>query len=347
MSPSQASNNDFPRLIAAENFDMWKTHVCAALDGKHLLDYVKKADYDSVSEDESEDSRSDMSDVDTDAVDYEESDDEPKPPSGSDADSGDESDTSIMRKDLSEIRSFNRRQASQERKRVPKKYEEAAFHGDHYFIQHYLMEIKYEEGSDLTEFFLKLENAMKAASEVIESVMTEGQKSIYLFHSMPKSWKDDLRIWKGRRKYIPYEDLKQSIEGKVRDIQAQDRYTLSKGTRKSTATKNERARMASGPPAPRTEYDNNVCSYCNRLRHNIRYCRGLRKDLRDGRVKAGTVLPAKFAFKGNSKRDHPYRNTKNRNRGRNGGNNNDKKDKRNNDPTIAAKYTVKSAMRPA
>ncbi|KAG3088902.1 hypothetical protein PI125_g18191 [Phytophthora idaei] len=44
---------------------------------------------------------------------------------------------------------------------------------------------------------------------------------------MPKSWKNDLRIWKGQRKYIPYEDLKQNIEGKVRGIQAQERYTLS------------------------------------------------------------------------------------------------------------------------
>ncbi|POM67050.1 Hypothetical protein PHPALM_17011 [Phytophthora palmivora] len=365
MSPSKASNDDFPRPIGAENFDVWKTRVCVALDGKHLLGYVKKVDYDGVSENESEDSRSDMSDVDvdpksakpadvdSDAIDYEESDDELKPPSGSDEDSGDESDTSIKRKDLPEIRPFNRRQVGQERKRVPKvkpqplnqrerrhqeaktkaflmktmdnthvrlvknlytsyeiftficeKYEGAAFHGDPFFIQHYLMEIKYEEGSDLTEFFLKLENATKAASEATES---------------------------GRRKYIPYEDLKQSIEGKVRAIQAQEGYTLSKGTPKSNATKKERALMANGPPAPRTEYDNNVCSYCNRPRHNIRFCRGLQKDLRDGRVKAGTVLPANFAFKGNSKRDHPYRNTKSRNRGRNGENNNEKKDKRNND----------------
>ncbi|POM69551.1 Gag-pol Polyprotein [Phytophthora palmivora] len=89
--------------------------------------------------------------------------------------------------------------------------------------------------------------------------------------------------------------------------------------------------MASRPPAPRTEYINNVCSYYNHPHHNTRYCRGLQKDPRDGRVKAGTVLPTNFAFKGNSKRDHPYRNTKNRNCGRNGGNNSDTKDKRNND----------------
>ncbi|POM65069.1 Hypothetical protein PHPALM_19291, partial [Phytophthora palmivora] len=201
------------------------------------------------------------------------------------------------------------------------------------------MEIKYEKGTDLTEFFLKLVNAMKAASEATESVMTEGQKSIYLFHSMPKSWKDDLRIWKGQRKYIPYEDLKQSIEGKVRDLQAQERYTLAKGTPETPATKGERALVATGPSASHAqERDNaNICSYCDRPRHNIRQCRGLQKDLRDGRVKAGTVLPANVAFKGNLKRDHPYRNSNNGNdrrsykgnnnrdfKGNNGGNNNKK-----------------------
>ncbi|POM60980.1 hypothetical protein PHPALM_30079, partial [Phytophthora palmivora] len=215
MSPSQASSYDFPRLIGAENFDVWKTRVCAALDGKHLLGYVKQLDYDGVSEDESEESASDMSDdddppkvtkdaeVDSDAVDYEESDDELKPPSDSDDDSGASSDGSIKRKNLPAVRPFNSREARRARKRTKKeklqplsqrerrrqeaktkaclmktmdnmhvrlvknlttsyeifnyicqKYEGAAFHGDPYFIQHYLMEIKYEEGSDLTEFFL-------------------------------------------------------------------------------------------------------------------------------------------------------------------------------------------------
>ncbi|GMF17372.1 unnamed protein product [Phytophthora lilii] len=173
------------------------------------------------------------------------------------------------------------------------------------------MDIKYVEGSDLNEFFLSLENAMKAASDATESVMTEGQKSIYLFHSMPKSWKNDLRIWKGQRKYIPYEDLKESIEGKVRNIEAQERYTLVKGT----PEKNERALMATRPSVERGQDRSraDMYSYCDRPRHNIRQCRGLQKDLRDGRVKAGTVLPANFAFKANSKRDHPYRTNTNGN----------------------------------
>ncbi|OWY95261.1 hypothetical protein PHMEG_00034779, partial [Phytophthora megakarya] len=215
---------------------------------------------------------------------------------------------------------------------ICQKYKGVAFHGDPYFIQHYLMEVKYGEGSDLSEFFLNLENVMKATSEATESVMIEGQKSIYLFHSMPKSWKDDLRIWKGQRKYIPYEDLKQSIEGKVRDLQAQERYTLAKGTPETPTTKGERALVATGPSASHAQDRDNakICSYCDRQRHNIRQCRGLQKDLRDGRVKAGTVLPANFAVKGNSKRDHPYRNSNNGNNGRNYKGNNNRDFKGNN-----------------
>ncbi|KAK1930398.1 hypothetical protein P3T76_014069 [Phytophthora citrophthora] len=124
MSPRQASSDDFPRLIGAENFDVWKTRVCAALDGKHLLGYVKQLDYDGVSEEESEESASNTSDeddhpakatknaeVDSDAVDYEESDDELKPPSDSDDDSGASSDGSIKHKDLPVVRPFNSREA--------------------------------------------------------------------------------------------------------------------------------------------------------------------------------------------------------------------------------------------
>ncbi|KAK1939977.1 hypothetical protein P3T76_008300 [Phytophthora citrophthora] len=133
MSPRQASSDDFPRLIGAENFDVWKARVCAAFDGKHLLGIVKQLDYDGVSEEESEDSTGGMSDddgppakatkdaeVDSDAVDYAESDDELKPPSDSDDDSGASSDGSIKRKDLPAVRPFNSCEASRTRKR-PKK----------------------------------------------------------------------------------------------------------------------------------------------------------------------------------------------------------------------------------
>uniref|UniRef100_H3H7T2 Retrotransposon Copia-like N-terminal domain-containing protein n=1 Tax=Phytophthora ramorum TaxID=164328 RepID=H3H7T2_PHYRM len=135
MSPSQASSDEFPRLIGAENFDVWKARVSAALDGKHLLGFVTKEDYDGVSDDESEDSSvSDMSDVDdtpqskpadeidSDAVDYEESDEELKPPSDSGSDnSGEGINTTMKRSDLPEIRPFSRRDAKRNAKREAKK----------------------------------------------------------------------------------------------------------------------------------------------------------------------------------------------------------------------------------
>ncbi|OWY98066.1 hypothetical protein PHMEG_00031265 [Phytophthora megakarya] len=137
--------------------------------------------------------------IDSDAVDYEESDDELKPSSGSDEGSGASSDGSIKRKNLSardscrqeaKTKTFLMKTMDKMHVRLVKnltttyeifnyicqKYEGAAFHDDPYIIQHYLMEINFEEGSDLTEFFLKLENVMKAASEATESVMAEGQK---------------------------------------------------------------------------------------------------------------------------------------------------------------------------
>ncbi|POM68315.1 Hypothetical protein PHPALM_15541 [Phytophthora palmivora] len=195
------------------------------------------------------------------------------------------------------------------------KYEGAAFHGDPYFIQHFVMEIKYEEGGDLTSFFLELENAMKAASEATESPLTDGQKSLYLFHSMPTTWKDDLRVWKGVRKYIPYDELKMSIETKVREIQAQE--------------------LQASVPV-------DVCSYCQKPRHNIRQCRTLQKDLRDGCVKAGTVLPANFELRGPNNyrgrgggrgRGNYGGNRKNNGNNGNNGNNNGTNGNNNNKPS--------------
>ncbi|GMF30842.1 unnamed protein product [Phytophthora fragariaefolia] len=92
MIPSQASSDDFPRLVGADNFDVWKARVRAALDGKHLLGFVTKPAYDGVSEDDNEDSGSEMTDnddppkitqaktaeVDSDAVYYDESNDDAK-----------------------------------------------------------------------------------------------------------------------------------------------------------------------------------------------------------------------------------------------------------------------------
>ncbi|DBA03055.1 TPA: hypothetical protein N0F65_003243 [Lagenidium giganteum] len=73
---------------------------------------------------------------------------------------------------------------------------------------------------------------------------------------------------------------------------------LAKGTPESAVTASEKALGAIPPPAlaaPAPQHTN--CSYCDRPWHDIRQCRVLQKDLRDGNVKDGTVLPANFAFK--------------------------------------------------
>ncbi|KAK1931950.1 hypothetical protein P3T76_012450 [Phytophthora citrophthora] len=382
MNPQQASSDDFPRVSGAKNFDVWKARVSASLDGKHLLGFVTKKDYNGVSDDEDEDSDDDLAesdgdeaaskprspaDIDSDEVDFGDSSDELQPSEYDDTPSS----KKTKRADPPIVRPIAERNVSRDRKQVKRrkptlpsarllrhmepqskaflmktmddthirlvknlttafdifqaictKYEGAAFHGDPYFIQHFLMEIKYEEGGDLTSFFLELENAMKAASEATGSPLTDGQKSLYLFHSMPKTWKDDLRVWKGVRKYIPYDELKMSIETKVREIQAQERYSRIKGTPESQSTQAERALIAPSQDsalAVQASVPVDVCSYCQKPRHNIRQCRALQKDLRDGCVKAGTVLPANFELRGpNNYRSHPYHHNNNNNQGRSG-----------------------------
>ncbi|KAK1947748.1 hypothetical protein P3T76_000038 [Phytophthora citrophthora] len=216
MSPQQASSDDFLRLSGAKNFDVWKARVSASLDGRNLLGFVTKRDYNGVSEDEDEDSDDDLAEPDGD-----EAVSKPSSSAGIDSDEPqprDDDDTPSSKKtkraDLPIVRPFPERNVSRDRKQVKRrkpalpsarylrrmeaqtkaflmktmddthirlvknlttafdifqtictKYEGAAFHGDPYFIQHFLMEIKYEEGGDLTSFFLELENAMKAASE--------------------------------------------------------------------------------------------------------------------------------------------------------------------------------------
>uniref|UniRef100_H3H2M1 Retrovirus-related Pol polyprotein from transposon TNT 1-94-like beta-barrel domain-containing protein n=1 Tax=Phytophthora ramorum TaxID=164328 RepID=H3H2M1_PHYRM len=77
------------------------------------------------------------------------------------------------------------------------KSECAAIHGDPYYIQSYLMALKYEDGSDLIAFIIDLEESMKAAAEATNSVLTDAHKSLYLFHSLPTEWKPELAVWKG------------------------------------------------------------------------------------------------------------------------------------------------------
>ncbi|KAG6619276.1 uncharacterized protein IUM83_13525 [Phytophthora cinnamomi] len=84
------------------------------------------------------------------------------------------------------------------------KYEGAAVHDDPYYIQSYLMALKYEEGSDLANFIFDLESAMTAAADSTNSVLSDEQKSLYLYHALPTDWKSELAVWKGSRKFISY-----------------------------------------------------------------------------------------------------------------------------------------------
>lgn len=66
-----------------------------------------------------------------------------------------------------------------------------------YNIQHFLKEIRYEEGSDVTQFFLDIEQAIKVTDDAPNSVMNDEQKSIYLYHAMPSERESSLVICKG------------------------------------------------------------------------------------------------------------------------------------------------------
>ncbi|GMF45423.1 unnamed protein product [Phytophthora fragariaefolia] len=108
--------------------------MCAALDGKHLLGYVQQPDYDGISEEERDESASDVSDSDSatkpkssesaeagsDVVDYDEESDDEKPKSNSDEESDDNLDTPAKQTKFPVIRQFNRSQVRKERKRGTK-----------------------------------------------------------------------------------------------------------------------------------------------------------------------------------------------------------------------------------
>jgi hypothetical protein len=122
MSPTQASSDSFPRLTGASNFDVWKMRVCAALDGKNLLGFITREDYDGTS-DPSEWSDEDLgnspieSEIDSDAVDYDESDDDLKPASSSEA--SDEA-GEIKSKTPPSVRSFAETRAVSKRSKPPR-----------------------------------------------------------------------------------------------------------------------------------------------------------------------------------------------------------------------------------
>ncbi|GMF36051.1 unnamed protein product [Phytophthora lilii] len=52
LQAAHTSREDFPQLTGSRNFDMWKARVTASLDGKHLLGFITKKDYNGVSDDE-------------------------------------------------------------------------------------------------------------------------------------------------------------------------------------------------------------------------------------------------------------------------------------------------------
>ncbi|KAG2983218.1 hypothetical protein PC120_g24491 [Phytophthora cactorum] len=197
------------------------------------------------------------------------------------------------------------------------KYEGAAIHGDPCYIQSYLMALKYEEGADLMSFIIDLEESMKAASEATNSVLSD-------------EWKPELAVWKGSRKFIPYEDLKRHIETKVQNEQARNRYVLRQGTPESKEIRPEKALRALAPiPMPaglqasaKTEIaavSTLKCTYCHRSNHDTVDCYILQRHLRDGQVKADTVLPANFKLEKpqSSQCQHPYKGGYKNNRGNN------------------------------
>ncbi|KAG4240706.1 hypothetical protein PC116_g11359 [Phytophthora cactorum] len=229
------------------------------------------------------------------------------------------------------------------------------------------MALQYEEGSDLTAFIIEIESAMKVASEATNSVLSDEQKSLYLYHALPENWKQQLSVWKGNRKFIPYEKLKRHIEAKVQDELAKNRYTLEQGTPESRETRNEQALQASAPepnsvPAPHQESKALIstmkCTHCLRDNHDTVDCYILQRHLQNGQVKAGTELPANLMLKtsSNQTRQHPYKGNfsgKSRNQyrndyksNRNGNQNGNRKNKSGNSKIAISSKVVARAMTP-
>lgn len=55
MSPTQASTSDDQPLLNSANYIIWKPRVIATLDGKHLLGFVMKPNYEGLSDTEDDD----------------------------------------------------------------------------------------------------------------------------------------------------------------------------------------------------------------------------------------------------------------------------------------------------
>ncbi|KAG3190442.1 hypothetical protein PC128_g11308 [Phytophthora cactorum] len=179
-------------------------------------------------------------------------------------------------------------------------------------------------------FIIDLDESMKATAEATNSVLSDEQKSLYLYHFLPTEWKPELAVWKGSRKFIPYEDLKRHIETKVQNEQTRNRYVLRQGTPESKEDRAEKALRALAPiPMPAAlqvsaktkiaAVSTLKCTYCHRSNHDTVDCYILQRHLRNGQVKAGTVLPANFKFEKpqSSQCQHPYKGGYKNNRGNN------------------------------
>ncbi|KAE8985398.1 hypothetical protein PR003_g10769 [Phytophthora rubi] len=161
---------------------------------------------------------------------------------------------------------------------------------------------------------------MNAAADSTNSVLSDEQISLYLYHSLPTERKSELTVWKGSRKYIPYEDLSRNIETKVQNELARNRYILKQGTPESRETRAETAMQAVAldqvlmPTPPKMDaalVSSIKCTHCYRNNHDTVDCYTLHRLLHNGQVKAGAVLPANFKLNTPHQpqppqRQHPY-----------------------------------------
>ncbi|OWY95237.1 hypothetical protein PHMEG_00034808 [Phytophthora megakarya] len=216
MSPQQASSDDFPRHSGAKRFDVQQARVSASLYGKHPLGFVTKKDYNWASEHEDEEYDDGLAESDDDeAASGSDDDDSPSSTKTKRADlpivrpftesniSRDRKQVKRCKPTLPSARHLRRMEPQTKAflmktmndtlirlfknlttafdifQAIGTKYEGAAFHGDPYYIQPFLMEIKYKERGDLTSFFLELDNGIKTAFEATESPLADGQKSLW------------------------------------------------------------------------------------------------------------------------------------------------------------------------
>ncbi|GMF31026.1 unnamed protein product [Phytophthora lilii] len=228
MSPTQASvtdDRDFPRLNG-RNFVIWKTRVTAALEGKNLLagfvtqvDYAGDFDFDFSDDKELNPALSDMRDMEAalDAAGAPKADDAEDPSSSqssSDASSetataADDGDVDMGQGSPPVIQSFSATK-QEEKKRAEKlrakslkqsskrlcrsEAKAKAFLIKTIDDQHVLM---VKDKTTAFEIFQTLcdkyeESAMKSSAQATNSVMSDEQKTLYLYHSLPDTWKPEL-----------------------------------------------------------------------------------------------------------------------------------------------------------